>query len=90
MLHTAKSLRFHALSVTHYVMVMVLALVFHTKDPNGVGDAVNIFLLLDMSPSTVSEAYLLARRWDADLGVENIEILCRNQSADGMEKMSRL
>ena len=47
---------------------MVLALAFHTEDPDGVGDALNIFLFPDLSPSEGLEAALLTRKWDAILG----------------------
>ena len=38
---------------------MVLDLAFYTKEPNGVGDTFNIFLLPDLSLSEVLEADLL-------------------------------
>ena len=47
---------------------MVVALVFHTEDPGGVGDALNILLFRDLSPSSGSEASLLNRKWDVILG----------------------
>ena len=47
---------------------MVLALAFHTEDPDGVGDALNIFLFQDLSPSDGPEAAILTRKWDAILG----------------------
>ena len=37
-------MHFCALCITHSITVMVLELVFYTKDPNGVGDALNIFI----------------------------------------------
>ena len=49
-------------------MIMVIALTFHTKDPDRVGDALNIFLFPDLSPSAGSEAALLTRKWDVILG----------------------
>ena len=47
---------------------MVMALAFHTKDPDRVGDTLNIFLFPDLSPSAGSEAALLTRKWDVILG----------------------
>ena len=44
-------LRFRAPYIHHYDTVMVIYLSFNTKDPGRVGDAVNIFLFLDISPS---------------------------------------
>ena len=38
------------------------------KTPNGVGDALNIFLLSNHSPLEGLEAALLTRKWDAILG----------------------
>ena len=48
---------------------MVMALTFNTKDPDGVGDALNIFLFPDLSPLAGLEAALLTWEWDAILGV---------------------
>ena len=47
---------------------MVMALVFHTKDPGRVGDTLDIFLFPDLSPSAGSDAALLTRKWDVILG----------------------
>ena len=44
---------------------MVLALAFHTKDPDGVGDAVNAVLFPYLSPVADFEAALLTRRWES-------------------------
>ena len=46
---------------------MVLVLDFHTKDPDRVGDTLNIFLFTDLSPLAGLEAALLTRKWDAIL-----------------------
>ena len=40
-------MRFCAPCITHSVTVMVLDLAFYTKDPDGVGDRINVFLFLD-------------------------------------------
>ena len=53
--------------ISHSIMVMVIALAFHIKDPNGVGDALNIFLLPVPSPIVGSESDLLKSRWGAML-----------------------
>ena len=47
---TANGLRFHLPRIPHAVAVMVMALAFHTKDPDRVVDALNIFLFPDLSP----------------------------------------
>ena len=64
---TADGLRFHPPRTPHAIAVMVMDLAFHTKDPDGVGDALNIFLFPDLSPSAGSEEALLTRKWDAIL-----------------------
>ena len=64
---------------------MVMALAFHTEDPDRVRDALNIFLFPDLSPSAGSDTALLTRKWDAILGVgtltsfENTSLMMRNQ-----------
>ena len=47
---------------------MVMALDFHTEDPDRVGDALNVFLFPSLSPSVGLEAALLTQKWDAILG----------------------
>ena len=47
---------------------MVLVLDFHTKDPDRVGDTLNIFLFTDLSPLAGLEAALLTWKWDTILG----------------------
>ena len=56
---TAEGLRFRLPRIPHAVAVMVMALAFHTKDPDGVGDQLNIFLFPDLSPSAGLESALL-------------------------------
>ena len=36
--------------IPHAVLVMLMALAFHTKDPDGVRGAIKIFLFPDLSP----------------------------------------
>ena len=40
----------------------------YSEDLDGVGDAIKIFLFLDLSPSARSKVTLLSRRWDIILG----------------------
>ena len=47
---------------------MVLALAFHTKDPDGVGDKVDIFLFTDLSPAAGLGVALLTSHWGAVFG----------------------
>ena len=42
-----ESMRFCAPCIPHSVTVMVLDLAFYTKDPDGVGDTINVFLFSD-------------------------------------------
>ena len=65
---SAEQLRFWAPHIYHTIAVLVLGLGFYSKDPDGVGDAINFFLFPDLSPSEGSETALLSRRWDAILG----------------------
>ena len=55
-------MRFCVPRISHYIVVMVLALTFHTKDPDGVGDAVNAVMFPDLSPAADFEAALLTLR----------------------------
>ena len=66
---TAKQMRFRATRIPHAVTVMVLDLDFYTKNPDGVGGAVNILLFSDLTAAVGSEAALVARCWGAILGV---------------------
>ena len=47
---------------------MVLELDFHSEDPNGVRDAVKVFLFPELSPTAGSEAALLTRRQETVFG----------------------
>ena len=65
---TAEHLLFWAPHISHTVPVLVLDLEFYSKDPDGVIDAINVFLFLDLYPLARSEAALIVRRWGAILG----------------------
>ena len=65
---TTYSIRFRPPRIPHAITFMGLALKFHTKDPNRVGDALNIFLFPDLPPSARSKAAFLTRKWEAILG----------------------
>ena len=66
--HTADGLRFRPPCNPHAVAVMVMDLDFHTEDPDGVRDTLNIFLFPYLYHSAGSEAALLTRKWDTILG----------------------
>ena len=53
------------------IEVVVVALEFYTQYPDGVGDAINIFIFPNLSPSTGYEAALMTRLWDDLLGENN-------------------
>ena len=65
---TSYSLHFQSPRTPHAAAVIVRALAFHTKDADGIGDALNIFLFPDLSPSAGSEVALLTLEWYAILG----------------------
>ena len=65
---TAEHLRFWAPHISHAVAVLVLGPSFYSKDPESVGDAINIFLFPELPPLAIYEAALLARMWDAIIG----------------------
>ena len=63
--HTnAGSLQLNPPNITHMVSVLLLGLAFHTEDPDRVSDAMNIFMLPDLSLAAGKEAALLAWQWD--------------------------
>ena len=55
--------------ILHYFVAMMLDLDFHTKYLDGVGDTINIFLFLYLSPSSGSYVDLLVCCWVTFLGV---------------------
>ena len=65
---TEEILHFHTPRISHSIAFMVLALVFHSEDPDGVGDAVNVFLFPDLYSAAGSEAALLTKWWDTVFG----------------------
>ena len=85
---TADGLRFHPPCISHTVAVMVMALAFHTKDPDGVGDTLKIFLFLDLSPLAGSDAALLTRKWDAILGGGTLNSFADTSMLMGKKKVA--
>ena len=82
---TADDFRFCPSRIPHTISVIVIALAFHTEDPDGVGYAINIFLFPSFFPSVGLEATLLTRKYNAILG-GHLDFFCRHQSDDGEEK----
>ena len=69
---TVDSLRFHPPHTPNTAAVMVMALTFHTKDPDGARDDLHIFLFPDLPPLAGLEAALLTWKWSAILGVRTL------------------
>ena len=63
----ARELRYKAPRTSHIVDGLLMSLDFYTEDTDRVGDTVKIFLLPDLSLTEISEATLVARRWDTAL-----------------------
>ena len=61
-----------ASKITHMVAVLILRLDFHTEDPDGVSDAVNIFMFPDLSLAAGTKVALVTRRWDTALDSDMI------------------
>ena len=85
---TAESLRFRPPYTPHAVAVMVMEIAFHTKDPDRLGDTLNIFLFPDLSPSSGSEAALLTHKWDAILGVGTLNSFTDMSLLMGKQKVA--
>ena len=85
---TVDSLCFRPPRISHAVAVMVMVLAFHTEDPYGVGNTLNIFLFLDLSPSEGSEAALLTRKWEAILGCGTLTSFADTILLMGMQKVT--
>ena len=47
---TAKHLHFQSPRISYTFMALILELSFYSKDPDGVGDAINVFLFPDILP----------------------------------------
>ena len=66
-LRTAEQIRFLAPLIYHTIAVLILGLAFYSEDLDSMGDAINVLLFPDLSPSAGTEEALLARGWDAIL-----------------------
>ena len=60
-------MRFPYPRIYHSIVVIVLYLEIYTNFPNELGDAVKIFLIPDLSPSSGSDTVLVTRWWEAIL-----------------------
>ena len=66
---------------------MVLLLTFHTEDPDGLGDALGMFLFTDLYPSAGSEAYLLTQKLGAILGAGTLNSFADTSLLMGKHKV---
>ena len=65
---TMKIMRVRHPHIPHAVVVMVMALAFHTKDVDGVEDTLKIFFSTGLYLLAGLQAALLTRKWGAILG----------------------
>ena len=70
------------------VSVIIIVLDFHTKNSDGVGGALNIFLFPNLSPSEELEAALLTRKWEAILGGVTLTSFVETSILMGNQKVS--
>ena len=69
---------------------MVMALAFHTKDPDGVGYALNTFTFPDLSPLAGLDAALLTQKWYAILGGSTLTSFAYMSLLMGKQKVSSI
>ena len=65
-----------------------MKLAFHTEDPDGVGDALNIYLFPNLSPLAGSAVALLTRKWGAVLGGGTLTSFADTSLIMGKQKVS--
>ena len=85
---TADILRLRPPCITHTFVVMVMELTFHTEDPDGVEDDLNIFLLPNLFTSSGLEAALLTRKCDAILGGGTLTSFANTSLLMGKKKVA--
>ena len=88
--HTAESLCFRPPCIPHAVAVMVVVLTFHIKDPDGVGDDMNILLFPNLSSLAGLEAALLTQKWDAILGGGTLTSFADTSFLMGKQKVATI
>ena len=67
---------------------MVLVLAFYTKDPDGVGNYLNVILFPVIYPSTGYTEYLLTRIWDTFLGYNTFKSFWDMGSLLGLQNIA--
>ena len=80
---TADSLRFRPPCIPHTAAVMVMALAFHTKDPDGVVDALEILFFPDLPPPWRVGSGPPHAEVVRDLGRRDPDLLWGHNSDDG-------
>ena len=73
--------------IPHSAAVMVIVIAFHTEDPDRVGDALKIFLFLDLPPSAGLEAPVMTRKWDDILGEGTLNFFSGTSPMMGKQKV---
>ena len=68
----AREMRYKAPRISHIISGLLLSLYLYTEDPERVGDKFNIFLFPEIYLSEISEATIVARRWDTALDSSNL------------------
>ena len=68
----AREMRYKAPRISHIISGLLLSLYLYTEDPERVGDKFNIFLFPEIYLSEISEATIVARRWDTTLESSNL------------------
>ena len=63
-MHKSWELRYKSPHIYHSFTSLILNLAFRTKDFNGIGDPVNIFLLLNLFLTESFEVAVIASQWD--------------------------
>ena len=81
--HTTESLRFRSPHIPQSFLVMVMELTFQTKDPDGVGDALNILLFTDFSPSPGYGGGLPHAEVGNNIGGRDLDLLRVHYFSDG-------
>ena len=69
---------------------MGMALTFHTKDPNRVGDVLNIFLFPDLSPIVRVKSGLPHAEVGRNLGVSTLTYVTETSILTGKEKVASI
>ena len=84
----AHTLRIKRPNITYMVEFLLLGLAFHTEDPDGVSNALNIFMFLDISLEEGEEAAMVAWQWDTALYSNTIKLYTDTTALVTKQKIS--